>query len=145
MYLFSSQINGKNFIPTPVLFLDEGIDEVSLTYLNDTFDLFGGVIRQFRDLPLNNLMPQLLTAGSLVSYPRGCYYKGVKVGDNKLDKKFFACPIDLDTTDFEVWHKGIKFTLRMNINSTIKYGGYTFALFDIIKADFYGKLLPAIY
>lgn len=138
-------INGNGVPPTPLLFLDELINEVQLSYIGDKLDLLGGVVQQFGDISLNNLMPQLITGGGLISFPQACRYKGVKAGALKVNIKLVACPVDLDEVDFEIWKNGVKFTVRVNRNRTVKYGGITIALFDIIKAEFYGKLLPSKY
>lgn len=143
MYLHGSTINDENFIPSSVLFLGERIDTVKLFYSDDTYDLFGGVVQKYFGTHFNNLMPQLITRNNLVSLPRSCIYKGVKLGDIKLDVKVVASPVNLDVVDFEIWKYGIKFTLRLNRNKTIADNDSEIALFDIIKAEFYGELLPA--
>lgn len=144
-YLTDMTINDGGVTPIPILYLGERIDTVELFYTVDVFDIFGGVVQQFFGVNLNNLMPQLITRGDLVSLPRGFIYKGVKLGDNKLDGKVVASPVNLDDVDFEIWQNGIKFTLRLNRNKTLTFDENEIALFDIIKAEFYGELLPAIY
>lgn len=144
-YLYSMIIDGAVVTPTPLLFLDELISEVRLSYVSDSFGLFGGVVQQFYDVELKDIIPQLLPSLGYYSLPQMCVYKGVTLDGGKLDIIAAACPVDLDTTDFEVWRNGIKFTLSLNRSTTLIAGHYTVALFDIIKAEFYGKLLPAKY
>lgn len=144
-YLNDMTINGGGVTPIPILYLGERIDTVELIYLCDVLDMFGGVVQRFFGVNLNNLMPQLLIMENLVSLPRGFIYKGVKLGDNKLDGKVVVSPVNLDDVDFEMWENGIKFTLRLNRNETLTFEDNEIALFDVIKAEFYGELLPAIY
>lgn len=143
-YLAHMFINSDQVIPESKLYLGENISVIILKYrpLYST-DIFGGVAETVGNFSLVNYLPQLSEPKDAITFPRGCYYKGVKLGRGHVGIKVFAFPVDLDKEDFEIWRNGIKFTLRLNRENKFKDDDLTFVKFDVIKAEFYGKLLPA--
>lgn len=143
-YLWQMDINSEGVIPESKLYLGEKIKIVWLIYRRlDVTTIFGDVAENNGNLSLVNYLPQLTNAKDAITFPRGCYYKGVKLGILNFDIKVFAFPVDLDKEDFEIWRNGIKFTLRLNRENKAKVDNGTYVKFDVIKAEFYGKLLPA--
>lgn len=143
-YLANMFINSDKVIPESKLYLGENIKVVILKYkIVDTVDMFGGVVESYTYLSLANYLPQLTNAKNAISFPRGSYYAGVKMDDIKLPVEVFAFPVDLDKEDFEIWRNGIKFTLRLNRANKVQFYEFTYSKFDMIKAEFYGELLPA--
>lgn len=143
-YLAHMFINSEQVIPESKLYLGENIKDVLLKYKRaDTVGMFGGVVESYASLSLVNYLPQLTNAKGVISFPRGSYYAGAKLDDIKVPMELFAFPVDLDKEDFEIWNNGIKFTLRLNRDNKGQFESFTYAKFDMIKAEFYGKLLPA--
>lgn len=133
-------VNGKQAIITPKLYLDEYIDYVIVGY--DEYTI-GGVLDSISGVSFANYLPQVGQIFTNFSFPRASIYKGIKFGQVNLDAEVFAFPVDLDKEDFEVWFNGVKYTLHLNRNNKVDNDGIIFSLFDIIKAEFYGELLPA--
>lgn len=143
-YLVETIVNGKSLVSTPKLYLNESINDVVLQYsLIDSFTVFGGVFAEFYNVSSAGVLPQFGNLEGAISFPRGCYYKGLKTGAITLDLRLFAFPLDLDKEDFEIWRNGIKFTLHLNRENKVKIPPVIYNCFDIIKAEFYGELLPA--
>lgn len=138
-YLQYIDINGEEIIGTPKLYLDEYINYVVVHY-DELF--IGGVVDSISDVSFANYLPQIGEIFFDYSFPRTFIYKGMKVGQEILDGEVFAFPVDLDKEDFEVWRNGIKYTLHLNRDNKVDNDGVVMVLFDIIKAEFYGELLP---
>ena len=137
-------INGKVVIPMPKLYLDEYITEVKLIYLTlDEIEIFGFVIEGYGDISFLNYLPQLAPANSnLNSFPRAFIYKGIKFGTISFPQKVLTYSVDLDKEALVIWKNGIKFTGRLNRDNKFNVDFISFVFFDIIKAEFYGELLP---
>ena len=141
-YLIYIDVNGEQIIGTPKLYLDNYINEIFIVYVQNGLEISGGVLLGFDDISLKDYFPIVGTLPYEMSFPRGQLYKGLKIGEVTGNFNVFAFPVDLDKDDFEIWNNGIKYTVRLN-RDNISTGYYTWAFFDIIKAEFYGELLPA--
>lgn len=140
-------INDNSSTPSPMLFLDENVSKVVITYVTlASFD-FGGVVEGdiAGDVSLENYLPQL---GNVIlgekTIPRGIVYKGLIFGGVSVKQQAFAFPLDLDKKDFKVELDSVIFTLRLNRSKKIEYGSFRLCLFDVIKAQF-GEGLPFSY
>ena len=142
-YLIYMLVNDKPIICTPKLYLDKYINEVYIVYYPNGLDTSGGVLLSVDGISLKDYFPFVGIIYDDMSFPRGQSYKGLKIGEITELYPLFAFPVDLDKEDFEIWINGIKFTVRLNRDNIAMGGTYTWAYFDIIKAEFYGKLLPA--
>ena len=144
-YLNYLGINGKSAsdLATSKLYLDEYINEVDLEYNTDTLDVVGGVAVRYKGISLEDYFPLIGSTPSDITFPRGCIYHGVKIGALTYPGEMLVFPVDLDKEDFEIWNCGIKFTVRLNREKIHKGYGFDYACFDILKAEFYGKLFPA--
>ena len=137
-------INGVSSTPTPMLFLDENVSNVTITYVVLDSSEFGAVVDGIipLGLSLENYLPQL---GSAIlgykSIPRGTVYAGVIIEGTSFDQSVFAFPVDLDKNEFKVELNSVIFTLRLNRSNKIKFGEFNVCLFDVIKAEF-GEGLP---
>ena len=144
-YLNYFDINDKFTSATSKLYLDEYINEVNLEYETDTGDVVGGVAVRYKGISLEGYFPQVGFTPDDVTFPRGCVYHGVKIGALTYPGDMLVFPVDLDKEDFEIWNCGIKFTVRLNREKIYKGYSYDYNRFDILKAEFYGELLPAEY
>lgn len=142
-YLTDMLVNGKYIICTPKLYLDKYIKVVELQYNEIMPDGIGIVIERLDDMSFRNYLPQFGYISFAYSFPRLSNYKGIKFGEETLDDDINAFPVDLDKEDFEVWKNGIKYTLHLNRDNKVEEAGAVSVFFDIIKAEFYGELLPA--
>ena len=142
-YLTGMLVNGIYIICTPKLYLDKYIKVVALVYKEIIPDDVGLVLERLGDMSFRNYLPQFGDLSFYYSFPRTNIYKGIKFGEEILDGNMTAFPVDLDKEDFEVWKNGIKFTLHLNRDNKVEEDGVAYSLFDIIKAEFYGQLLPA--
>ena len=140
-YLVGMFVNEEFVISTPKLYLDEHINEVLLYY--ELLSTLPGVIESIDGVSFTNYLPQFSIGLEYVSFPRASEYKGIKFGQRTLEADIYAFPVDLDKEDFEIWFYGIKLTLRLNRDKKVDNNGEVESLFDIIKAEFYGELLPA--
>ena len=143
-YLGAMKINGKDVTPVSKLYLDEFINEVYLDYsIYDGIESLGRVLDTYR---FRNYIPQIGDFLGDSSFPRGSFYKGYIFKNSVTDSHIFAFPVNLEEEDFEIYRNGIKFTAH--INTSRKYpidtptGTNYYYGFDIIKAEFYGELLP---
>lgn len=141
LYLDFMSVNGNDTVSVPKLYLDEHINDVALHYTTDETAFISPVLAGIGDISVENYLPQI-SSSDIISFPRGRIYKGLKLGGYKIDQPVFAFPVDLDKEDFEIWHKGLKFTVRLNRDTKITQGSISAVFFDIIKAEFYGELLP---
>lgn len=144
-YLNYFGINGKYVPATSKLYLDEYINEVDLEYETNTASVVGGVVVRYKGISLEGYFPQVGFTPNDVTFPRGCVYHGVKIGALTYPGDMLVFPVDLDKEDFEIWNCGIKFTVRLNREKIYKGYSYDYNRFDILKAEFYGELLPAEY
>lgn len=142
-YLYGMLVNEEFIISTPKLYLDEHINEVFLYYVEIRNGGMGGVIESIDGVSFTNYLPQLGIGPRCASFPRASNYKGIKFGQETLEGDIYAFPVDLDKEDFEIWINGIKFTLHLNRDNKVDNYGEVVSLFEIIKAEFYGVLLPA--
>ena len=145
LYLNDMIVNGNSIVPVPKLYLDEYITDVKLNYIIiDEAEIFGVVIDSYGDMSFVNYLPQLARLNrNFNSFPRSFIYKGIKLGTISVHQEVLTYPVDLDKEDLEVWRNGIKFIGRLNRDKKFNLDGFTLVYFDIIKAEFYGKLLPA--
>ena len=141
-YLVFMSVNGEQIIGTPKLYLDKYINEIFIVYIPNGRDISGSALLSVDDISLKDYFPIVGTISSDVSFPRGQSYKGFKIGEVTENFYVFAFPVDLYKEDFEIWTNGIKYTVRMNLDDIETVDNYTWAYFDIIKAEFYGELLP---
>ena len=141
-YLVGMFVNEEPIISTPKLYLDDHINDVVLFYVEITRDQLGFVVESLSDVSFTNYLPQFGALHYDYSFPRGSIYKGIKFGQTILDKEAFAFPVDLDKEDFDIWVNGMKFTLHLNRDNKEVYEDEVQVYFDIIKAEFYGELLP---
>ena len=144
-YLNSMTVNGNSTVLMPKLYLDEYITDVKLYYSQiDEFEIFGGVVESYGHLSFLNYLPQLAPANRNVnSFPRSFNYKGIKIGMTSIHQEVLTYSVDLDKEDLVIWKNGIKFTGRLNRDKKFNLDGFTLVIFDFIKAEFYGELLPA--
>ena len=142
-YLVGMFVNEEPIISTPKLYLDDHINDVVLYYFELTRNQVGFVVESLSDVSFTNYLPQFGTLLFDYSFPRVSIYKGIKFGQTILDKETLACPVDLDTGDFDVGRYGIKLTLHLNRDNKLVNKHEVLTFFDIIKAEFYGELLPA--
>lgn len=146
-YLGAMKINGKDVTPVSKLYLDESINEVYLDYsIYNGIEGLGRVLREHNNKRYQYYFPQIGDFLGDSSFPRGSFYKGFIFKNSLTDLPVFAFPVNLNKEDFEIWRNGIKFTVHLNTTDiytidtptgTDQYYG-----FDIIKAEFYGELLP---
>lgn len=141
-YLAGMSVNDEYVISTPKLYLDDHINDVVLYYVEITSNQIGFVVESLFGDSFTNYLPQFGTLFFDYSFPRASIYKGIKFGQTILDKEVFAFPIDLDKEDFEMWNNGIKFTLHLNRDNKLVNKHEVLTFFDIVKAEFYGELLP---
>ena len=141
-YLARTLVNGEDIICTPKLYLDKYINYVLLSYHKIIPDDLGFVLERLGDMSFTNYLPQFGNLAFVYSFPRFSNYKGIKFGEVTIDEDIMAFPLDLDKEDFEVWKNGIKFTLHLNRDNKVEDADFAYSLFDIIKAEFYGELLP---
>ena len=142
-YLVVMFVNEEFVISTPKLYLDEHINDVVLFYRNLEKDELGYVLENLYDFSFTGYLPQVGQLFVSGSFPRASIYKGVKLGQKTLDSEVFAFPVDLDKEDFEAGINGLKLTLHLNRDNKEVFEDEVKVYFDIIKAEFYGKLLPA--
>ena len=142
-YLIGMFVNEEPIISTPKLYLDNHINDVVLYYVDLTRYPLGFVVESLSDVSFTNYLPQFGTLLFDYSFPRASIYKGIKFGQTILGKESFAFPVDLDKEDFDVWVNGIKLTLHLNRDNKLVNKHEVLTFFDIIKAEFYGELLPA--
>ena len=141
-YLNYMLVNNKVVNCTPKLYLDKYINTVDLFYFEIRPDDRGFVLERLGDMSFRNYLPQIGNLAFAYSFPRTSIYKGIKFGEETIDEDITAFPVDLDKEDFEVWKNGIKFTLHLNRDNKVEEVDFAYSLFDIIKAEFYGELLP---
>ena len=141
-YLTYILVNGEDIICTPKLYLDKYINTVELGYYEIRPEDIGLVYEDDGVISFKDYLPQIGGLFFEYSFPRTSIYKGIKFEQENLDADILAFPVDLDKEDFEVWRNGIKFTLHLNRDNKVEEDGVAYSLFDIIKAEFYGKLLP---
>lgn len=147
-YLNYMYINGNIVVATPKLYLDDNINSVYIEYISGDLSkiYYFEVLISDGTTSFIDYLPQVGHIGyqpDKYSFPRGYEYECIRIGEDLIWQSVFAFPVDLDKEDFEVWRNGIKYTVRLNRNDTITRNNQTWALFDIIKAEFYGQLLPA--
>ena len=135
----SLSINDVSSTPTPMLFLDENVSNVTITYFVFDSSDFGAVIDEITSvgISLKNYLPQL--GAPMLDYksiPRGTIYNGVILEGTSFDQSVFAFPVDLDKNEFKVELNSVIFTLRLNRSNKIKTGEFYVCLFDVIKAEF---------
>ena len=141
-YLFYILVNGEDIICTPKLYLDKYINTVELGYYEIIPEYIGFVLEDEGYIPFKDYLPQIGALFFDYSFPRTYIYKGIKLGEEILDADIVAFPVDLDKEDFGVWINGIKYTLHLNRDNKVDNYDKVVSLFDIIKAEFYGELLP---
>lgn len=141
-YLGAISVNGEDIICTPKLYLDKYINTVELTYFEIRPEDIGFVYEDDGFIPYKDYLPQIGDLFFHYSFPRAYIYKGIKFEQENLDVDILAFPVDLDKEDFEIWQNGIKFTLHLNRDNKVEEDGVVTSFFDIIKAEFYGELLP---
>ena len=139
-YLVVMFVNEEPVISTPKLYLDEHINEVLLDY--EMISELPGVIESIDGVSFTNYLPQFGIGLEYISFPRASEHKGIKFGQETLEGDIYAFPVDLDKEDFEIWLYGIKLTLHLNRDNKVYNYDNVVSLFDIIKAEFYGELLP---
>ena len=142
-YLVGMFVNEEFVISTPKLYLDEHINDVVLFYDDFKNEPLRGVIESIDGVSFTNYLPQFGIGLEYISFPRASQYKGIKFGQETLEADIYAFPVDLDKEDFEIWLYGLKLTLHLNRDNKVDNYGEVVSLFDIIKAEFYGQLLPA--
>ena len=142
-YLVGMFVNEEFVISAPKLYLDEHINDVVLFYRNLEKDELGYVLESLYDFSFTGYLPQVGQLFVSGSFPRASIYKGVKLGQKTLDSEVFAFPVDLDKEDFEAEINGLKLTLHLNRDNKEVFEDEVQTYFDIIKAEFYGELLPA--
>ena len=142
-YLAYILVNGEDIVCTPKLYLNKDINTVELGYIEIRPEDIGFVYEDEGYIPFKDYLPQIGALFFDYSFPRTYNYKGIKFEQENLDADILAFPVDLDKEDFEVWRNGIKFTLHLNRDNKVEEDGVVSAFFEIIKAEFYGKLLPA--
>lgn len=142
-YLVAMFVNEEPVISTPKLYLNKDINTVILVYYEIIRDDLGFVLESSGDVSFTNYLPQIGTLYFDYSFPRTHIYKGIKFGQETLERVTTAFPVDLDKEDFEIWLNGIKLTLHLNRDNNEVVDGLGVEFFDIIKAEFYGELLPA--
>lgn len=142
-YLIYIRVNDKEIIGTPKLYLDKYINEIFIVYFPNGSDITGSILLGVDDISLKDYFPIVGGIPYDTSFPRGQLYKGLKIGEVTDSHTLFAFPVDLYKEDFEIWTNGIKYTVRPNLDNIETVYNYTWAYFDIIKAEFYGELLPA--
>lgn len=142
-YLNYFHINDKIATPNSKLYLDEYINEVYMEYETNTANVVGGVVVRYKGISVEDYFPQTGFTPDDITFPRGCIYHGVKIGAFIYPGDMLVFPVDLDKEDFEIWNCGIKFTVRLNREKIYKGYNYDYNRFDILKAEFYGELLPA--
>ena len=144
LYLYSMTVNGNSTVLMPKLYLDEYITDVQLNYVQiDEFEIFGGVVESYGHLSFVYYLQQLApTNGNVNSFPRSFIYKGIKIGATSIHQEVLTYSVDLDKEDLVIWKNGIKFTGRLNRDKKLNIDGFTLVIFDFIKAEFYGELLP---
>ena len=142
-YLVAMFVNEEFIISTPKLYLDEHINEVVLVYYDLKNDGLGYVLERLYDVSFTGYLPQVGQLFISSSFPRASIYKGIKLGQKTLDSEVFAFPVDLDKEDFEAEINGLKLTLHLNRDNKEVFDDEVQMYFDIIKAEFYGELLPA--
>lgn len=142
-YLNYFEINDKFATPNSKLYLDEYINEVYMEYETNTGNAVGGVVVRYKGISVEDYFPQTGFTPDNITFPRGCIYHGVKIGAFIYPGDMLVFPVDLDKEDFEIWNCGIKFTVRLNREKIYKGYNYDYNRFDILKAEFYGELLPA--
>lgn len=148
VYLGTMKINGKDVTPVSKLYLDEFINEVYLNYsIYNGIESLGRVLNMYpKFVEFRNYIPQIGDFLGDSSFPRGSFYKGYIFKNSLTDSHIFAFPVNLKEEDFEIYRNGIKFTVHLNTSD--KYtidtptGTNYYYGFDIIKAEFYGELLP---
>ena len=153
VYLGTMKINGKDVTPVSKLYLDESINEVYLDYfiLDGIPGLAMVLIGHRNEIydDYENCYPPIGYFLGDSSFPRGSFYKGYifKNSLTETDYPIFAFPLNLYEDDFEIYRNGIKFTLHLNMHNTNEFSTPTgvdcYRHFEIIKAEFYGELLPA--
>ena len=141
-YLVGMFVNEEPIISTPKLYLDDHINDVVLYYFELTRNQVGFVVESLSDVSFTNYLPQFGTLLFDYSFPRVSIYKGIKFGQTILDKETLAFPVDLDKEDFDVGLNGIKLTLHLNRDNKLVNKHEVLTFFEIIKAEFYGELLP---
>ena len=141
-YLVVMFVNEEFVISTPKLYLDEHINEVVLYYFDLKNNPLGGVVESIDDVSFTNYLPQFGIGLEYVSFPRASEYKGIKFGHKTREADTYAFPVDLDKEDFEAEINGLKLTLHLNRDNKVDNYDKVVSLFDIIKAEFYGELLP---
>lgn len=147
-YLGAMKINGKDVTPVSKLYLDEFINEVYLDYsIYDGIESLGRVLMEHNNIRYEYYFPQIGDFLGDSSFPRGSFYKGYIYKNSLIDSPIFAFPDNLKEEDFEIWRNGIKFTVHLNTRKQYPKDTPTgtdyYYGFDIIKAEFYGELLPA--
>ena len=148
-YLGAMKINGKDVTPVSKLYLDEFINEVYLNYsiyagidsLGRVLGVYNKTVKEFQ-----NYFPQIGDFLGDSSFPRGSFYKGYISKGSLTDSHIFAFPVNLKEENFEIYRNGIKFTVHLNTSRRYSIdtptGTNYYYGFDIIKAEFYGELLP---
>ena len=144
LYLYSMIVNGNSTVLMPKLYLDEYITDVQLNYYQiDEVEIFGGVVESYGHLSFVNYLPQFAPPNwNVNSFPRSFIYKGIKIGATSIHQEVLTYSVDLDKEDLVIWKNGIKFTGRLNRDKKFNIDGFTLVIFDFIKAEFYGELLP---
>ena len=149
-YLGAMKINGKDVTPVSKLYLDEFINEVYLDYsIYDGVESLGRVLGVYNNNAIKefrNYLPQIGDFLGDSSFPRGSFYKGYISKGSLTDSHIFAFPVNLKEENFEIYRNGIKFTVHLNTSRKYSIdtpsGTNYYYGFDIIKAEFYGELLP---
>ena len=127
--------------PSSKFYLGEDISHIVLVYQKlNSFEMLGIVYERLKNKSCKNYLPQI---GSIIynsGFPRGCYYKGIKLDSLSMPIKVYAFPVDLDKEDFEIYRDGIKYTVRLNRKNKLDFGTVVYVYFDVIKAEFSGGL-----
>lgn len=147
-YLNYMYINGNKVVATPKLYLDDNINGVYIHYISGDLSkiFYWRVLISNGTTSFIDYLPQVGHIGLEIdkySFPRGYEYEGIRIGKDLIWQSVFAYPVDLFKEDFEIWRNGIKYTVRLNLDNTQKIGEFTWAYFTIVKAEFYGELLPS--
>ena len=141
-YLVGMLVNDEETLCTPKLYLNKDINTVELYYYEFAPEEIGFVLESLDDVSLTNYLPQIGALFFEFSFPRGSVYQAAKIGQDIVYASPFAFPVDLDKEDFDVWFSGMKFTLHLNRDKKVDVDGAIYIFLEIIKAEFYGELLP---
>ena len=129
--------------PSSKFYLGEDIRHIVLVYQKlNSYEMLAIIFEKVNNVSCKNYLPQIGSILDNSTFPRGCYYKGIKLDSLSIPTRVYAFPVDLDKEDFEIYRDGIKYTVRLNRKNKLDFGAVAYVYFDIIKAEFSGGLLP---